>query len=55
MSTVGQHIAARLLEIGCDTVFAVPGDFNLVLLDQFLKKDSDDKKPEMIYTCNVSP
>ena len=25
MRTVGQHIATRLLEIGCDTVFAVPG------------------------------
>ena len=28
--SMGQHLASRLLQIGCDTVFAVPGDYNLI-------------------------
>ena len=31
---LGLHIAHRLVELGCDKVFAVAGDFNLLLLDQ---------------------
>ena len=31
---LGRHIADRLVEIGCHTVFAVAGDFNMLLLDQ---------------------
>ena len=35
---LGRHLADRLVEIGCHTAFAVPGDFNLLLLDQMLTK-----------------
>lgn len=35
---LGVHIANRLVEVGCTTAFAVPGDFNLLLLDQLLKQ-----------------
>ena len=45
---MGRHLADRLVEIGCHTAFAVPGDFNLLLLDQLLTK------PELnvAWTCN---
>ncbi|GFZ02116.1 thiamine pyrophosphate dependent pyruvate decarboxylase family protein [Actinidia rufa] len=33
-STLGRHLARRLLQIGAAEVFSVPGDFNLTLLDQ---------------------
>ena len=46
---LGQHLASRLLQIGCDTVFAVPGDYNLLLLDQLIKAAPALK---MRYTCN---
>lgn len=29
-STLGVHIANRLVEVGCHHAFAVPGDFNLL-------------------------
>ncbi|EFJ47109.1 hypothetical protein VOLCADRAFT_105183 [Volvox carteri f. nagariensis] len=47
-ANLGVHIANRLVEIGCTTCFAVPGDFNLLLLDQLLKQ------PElnMVWCCN---
>jgi pyruvate decarboxylase len=32
-NTLGHHIAKRLVEIGINDVFTVPGDFNLTLLD----------------------
>lgn len=38
-STLGQFLASRLLEVGVTHIFGVPGDFNLVLLDQFVEKD----------------
>ncbi len=34
--TIGAYIAARLRELGCDTLFGLPGDFNLTLLDEML-------------------
>lgn len=34
--TMGRHLARRLVEIGVRDIFAVPGDFNLVLLDHLL-------------------
>ncbi|KAJ3284325.1 Pyruvate decarboxylase 1 [Borealophlyctis nickersoniae] len=33
-TTVGNYLLARLKELGCDTVFGVPGDFNMEFLDQ---------------------
>lgn len=47
-STVGQYLAARLAKIGLGHYFAVPGDYNLVLLDEVLK--SPDLR--MISCCN---
>ena len=46
--TLGQHLASRLVELGVEDFFAVPGDYNLVLLDQLLK----EPKLNMINTCN---
>lgn len=50
MSTynIGTYLAHRLEQIGINHYFAVPGDFNLVLLDQFLKSD----KLELVGCCN---
>lgn len=32
-TTIGLHVLARLKEVGIDTVFGVPGDYNLKFLD----------------------
>ncbi|XP_073009558.1 pyruvate decarboxylase 2-like [Typha latifolia] len=34
--TLGRHIARRLVQVGATDVFAVPGDFNLTLLDHLI-------------------
>jgi len=34
--TVGQYLATRLVQLGSDHVFGLPGDFNLSLLDQMV-------------------
>mgnify|MGYP002789586953 CR=1 FL=1 len=41
--TVGAYIAARLSEIGLKHYFAVPGDYNLALLDELLKNLSMER------------
>jgi TPP-dependent 2-oxoacid decarboxylase len=46
--TIGSYIATRLHEIGICHYFAVPGDYNLILLDELLK----NKDIEMIGCCN---
>ena len=46
--TIGAYIAKRLHEIGICHYFAVPGDYNLILLDELLK----NKNFEMIGCCN---
>ncbi|KAF5747635.1 Pyruvate decarboxylase isozyme 2 [Tripterygium wilfordii] len=35
-STLGRHLARRLVQVGITDVFSVPGDFNLTLLDHLL-------------------
>ncbi|KAM0864283.1 hypothetical protein ACQ4PT_044021 [Festuca glaucescens] len=35
-ATLGRHIARRLVKVGVSDVFAVPGDFNLALLDHLI-------------------
>ncbi|XP_027115691.2 pyruvate decarboxylase 2-like [Coffea arabica] len=35
-ATLGRHIAHRLVEIGVNDIFSVPGDFNLTLLDHLI-------------------
>lgn len=46
--TVGGYLAARLVQAGVRDFFSVPGDFNLVLLDEFLKRS----ELRMIGCCN---
>lgn len=47
-TSLGRYLATRLREVGCDHVFAVPGDFNLSLLDEF----NDTTGIKMCWTCN---
>ncbi|VAH41768.1 unnamed protein product [Triticum turgidum subsp. durum] len=35
-ATLGRHLARRLVQVGVGDVFAVPGDFNLTLLDHLV-------------------
>jgi len=46
--TVGNYLAQRLEEIGVRDYFAIPGDFNLSLLDEMLK----NPRLQMINCCN---
>ena len=48
MTTVGTYLAKRLEDIGISSYFAVPGDYNLSLLDELLI----NKKLQMINCCN---
>ncbi|KAH9607530.1 hypothetical protein KSS87_017460 [Heliosperma pusillum] len=36
VATLGSHLARRLVQLGINDVFSVPGDFNLTLLDQLI-------------------
>src|SRR5262249_40431781 len=46
--TVGEYLAQRLEQAGVRHYFTVPGDFNLVLLDQLLK----NPRLQLIGCCN---
>lgn len=46
--TVGSYLAARLEQVGLKDYFAVPGDYNLVLLDELLR----NQDLRMISCCN---
>jgi pyruvate decarboxylase len=46
--TIGNYLAQRLEEIGIRDYFAIPGDFNLSLLDELLNNSS----LRMIQCCN---
>jgi len=46
--TVGSYLAQRLEEVGVQDYFAIPGDFNLSLLDEMLK----NPRLQMINCCN---
>lgn len=48
MTTVGTYLAQRLQELGINDYFAIPGDYNLGLLDEFLKNNH----LKMINCCN---
>jgi len=48
MTTVGTYLAQRLQELGLTHYFAIPGDYNLELLDEMLK----NKSLKMINCCN---
>nr|GMC87012.1 pyruvate decarboxylase 1 [Ipomoea batatas] len=47
-ATLGRHLARRLVQIGVSDVFAVPGDFNLTLLDHLI----DEPGLNLIGCCN---
>ncbi|CAJ2648933.1 pyruvate decarboxylase [Trifolium pratense] len=47
-NTLGHHIAKRLVEIGINDVFTVPGDFNLALLDYLVA----EPEINLIGCCN---
>jgi pyruvate decarboxylase len=47
-STVGTYLATRLEQAGVRDYFVVPGDFNLILLDQILQ----NPRLRMIGCCN---
>eukprot|EP00246_Nothoceros_aenigmaticus_P002224 TRINITY_DN13033_c0_g1_i1.p1 TRINITY_DN13033_c0_g1~~TRINITY_DN13033_c0_g1_i1.p1 ORF type:complete len:573 (+),score=98.40 TRINITY_DN13033_c0_g1_i1:83-1801(+) len=46
--TLGRHIARRLVEVGVRDFFTVPGDFNLVLLDNLIAEPGLN----MVGCCN---
>lgn len=47
-STLGSHLARRLVEVGITDIFTVPGDFNLTLLDHLIA----EPKLKNIGCCN---
>ena len=56
--TVGQYLARYLLHVGVNDLFVVPGDYNLVLLDELIKpirvaaSDSSDRQLNLYCNCN---
>jgi len=50
-ATLGRHLARRLAEVGARDVFAVPGDFNLTLLDE-LEAESGATGVRLVGCCN---
>lgn len=47
-ATLGRHLARRLVQVGVNDVFAVPGDFNLTLLDHLIAEPG----LKLIGCCN---
>ncbi|MCH2179137.1 MAG: thiamine pyrophosphate-dependent enzyme [Mariniblastus sp.] len=47
-NSVGGYIAQRLVDLDVSDYFAIPGDYNLVLLDEIIK----EKQLNMICCCN---
>jgi indolepyruvate decarboxylase len=48
MHTIGGYLAQRLIDLGITDYFAIPGDYNLVLLDEVLKY----RELKMVNCCN---
>lgn len=48
MTTVGGYLASRLADTGMEKFFAVPGDYNLILLDKLI----EEPRLKMIGNCN---
>ena len=46
--TLGRYIGKRLVEIGVQDLFTVPGDFNLILLDHLVA----EPELELVGCCN---
>ena len=47
-ASLGRHLARRLVQVGVTDVFAVPGDFNLTLLDHLV----DEPGLRLVGCCN---
>ncbi|MCL7050000.1 hypothetical protein MKW94_007165 [Papaver nudicaule] len=47
-ATLGRHLARRLVQVGVKDVFAVPGDFNLCLLDHLVA----EPELNLVGCCN---
>ncbi|KAL6534402.1 Pyruvate decarboxylase 3 [Orobanche hederae] len=47
-ATLGRHLARRLVQIGVNDVFSVPGDFNLTLLDHLIA----EPELNLVGCCN---
>lgn len=39
MCSIGEYLAKRLEELNISEYFAIPGDYNLILLDEVLKNE----------------
>jgi TPP-dependent 2-oxoacid decarboxylase len=50
MTTVGTYLSLRLKELGMGSYFAIPGDYNLALLDELLKQ-----KDLQMINCGNEP
>lgn len=48
MVTIGSYLASRLVEVGIKHYFSIPGDYNLILLDEMLKNPD----LTMVSCCN---
>ncbi|XP_060216847.1 pyruvate decarboxylase 1-like [Lycium barbarum] len=48
VGTLGWHLARRLVQIGVNDMFSVPGDFNLTLLDHLIA----ERELNLIGCCN---
>uniref|UniRef100_A0A453E4Y5 pyruvate decarboxylase n=1 Tax=Aegilops tauschii subsp. strangulata TaxID=200361 RepID=A0A453E4Y5_AEGTS len=51
-ATLGRHLARRLAEVGARDVFAVPGDFNLTLLDELEAEQPSGGGVRLVGCCN---
>lgn len=52
-STLGHHIARRLVQIGITDVFCVPGEFNLNLFDQLIAAEPELNLVGCCYELNA--
>lgn len=50
--TLGQYVFERLLSCGTRTVFGVPGDFNLSLLEHMYDEEIENQGLKWVGTCN---
>ncbi|KAG8085856.1 hypothetical protein GUJ93_ZPchr0010g8933 [Zizania palustris] len=54
-ATLGRHLARRLVQIGATDVFAVPGDFNLTLLDYLIAEPGSRSSAAATSSTPVTP
>ena len=52
--TLGKYLFERMHQIKVNTIFGVPGDFNLSLLDKIYEVEADHGKGSMIWAGNAN-